>query len=150
MGRGDHGRDAIPGADAGMLCHKCGYDLGGLSISAVCPECGFAISETVALQRMKPERWPAWLRLLCTSYVTGVACLLLLAFLAPLLARSFGRAALGRHSPFADAVNYCGAVVLLLGIALFVAIAQRAHWSTYFILGSGFFLLFAVLPWFGR
>lgn len=43
---------AFPTDDA--LCERCGYPLRGLSIDAVCPECGLAVAESSPAERAAP------------------------------------------------------------------------------------------------
>jgi hypothetical protein len=43
-------------ADAGLHCFACGYDLRSLDIKGTCPECGYAISESLAARKSVSKR----------------------------------------------------------------------------------------------
>lgn len=57
---GDEAKAVLP---AGLACEGCGYDVAGLALGGVCPECGRAL----------PESWPVWRLAACDrAYVERV------------------------------------------------------------------------------
>jgi len=62
-----------------LPCFVCGYELKGLSIRSICPECGTAVRGTILFRvdpqadEFKPIRWPRWTAWGIRFWGTGAA-----------------------------------------------------------------------------
>jgi len=115
---GPRGEQAIP-------CIGCAYDLAGLTVDAVCPECATPIGETIDLERLvfADEGWLRAVRrgLLC---VQNAPAMLLIA---PMV---YGAVAggLGAVKPGASASSMFGTGLALTAITLIVLCGYAGLW----------------------
>lgn len=129
----------------GMPCVRCTYDLRGLSVRGVCPECGTAIRATILarvdplakeLQPVYTPRLTAGCLVLWTIGALGAA----VASWVPRVIEGLNRLDYGVRRPEwgATAVLVCGGISGLASLALVRPHARIPGWQSWAALGGAF------------
>lgn len=121
-----------------LVCYSCGYDLSGLPMGTVCPECAAEIQTSLhiaieAKYGTDPRRLPlpSWLRIAKSAYMAGAVFLLLAPWVLPNIAEVLGLPAdTGRHSQFPFSLASCCVPAVLFGFVLGALLAgSGSRWS---------------------
>ncbi|MBX3403437.1 MAG: hypothetical protein KF699_08510 [Phycisphaeraceae bacterium] len=120
-----------------LACMSCKYDLRGLPIGGVCPECATSIRTSIAAAVGKIERpWPGWLKALRTTYVTSWIVTWLSPWLAPEVFRALGLWKRGMGSALMDQIMIQWMFTLFVGIVFWFTLHQRRSRYRFAALGS--------------
>ena len=80
-----------PTLTVSIPCFSCAYDLRGLSLESVCPECGLSIRESMRISALRyPLPLPAWLCIARSAYLAAAVTLISAPWMLPQIARYFG------------------------------------------------------------
>lgn len=143
---------------APLACCRCGYDLSGLEIDTVCPECATEIQ--TSLHTAIESRYgtdphdlplPPWLRIARSAFIAALITLFSSPFALPEVSEWLGLpVVLGRHAQFNDAMAVCALCTFFFGIGLGIQLPAFRRVQGAAILLSAILLLVLCLPALGR
>lgn len=136
---------------ASLVCRKCGYDLRGLPVEGVCPECSMEVQSSIhrALELKHAEELrrsplPSWLRIARSAFLGAAGTLIAAPWVLPPIREYFGYSViLGRRASFNDAMFFCCVPMALFGIGVGVQLANHRKWTS----RVAMFLAILLLMW---
>lgn len=119
----------------GIACMRCAYDLTGLGVEGVCPECGCMVRVSLAhADGLVARRLPRWLRTFRTMYFAIWGMVMVSPVAVPWLPVAMGlvaRVSVGES--FFFVVVGCALLTALAGLGLYMLLEARDDDSAWMV-----------------